>query len=109
MHQDYVQDYTPGAASNVSVSASSAEVRQYKTLYLVGTVSSAGTAMEWKSSNESVATVSEVLSMPKRPERPRSPIRTLWESKASCQVTVTSPRRYCGIYRAQYRLSRRFL
>lgn len=92
VHQDYVQDYTPGAASNVSISASSAEVRQYKTLYLVGTVSPAGTAMEWKSSNESVATVSEGFVYAKAPGTATITYTdTLGKSKASCQVTVTSP------------------
>ncbi len=92
VHQDYVAAYEPGSASSVSLSAYSAQVNQYKTLYLTGTVSPASTAMQWKSSNTDIATVSKGFVYAKAPGTVNiTYIDALGITKATCKVTVTAP------------------
>lgn len=92
VHQDYIIDYEPGSASNATISSSNAKVPQYKTLYLVGTVSPSGTVMEWKSSDESVATVANGFVYGKAPGKAVITYTDITgNSKATCNVTVTGP------------------
>ncbi len=92
VHQDYVAVYTPGSASSVSLSTYSASVNQYKTLYLTGSVSPASTAMQWKSSNTDVATVSKGFVYAKAPGTADITYAdALGVAKATCKVTVTAP------------------
>ncbi len=92
VHQDYIVNYEPGSAQNATLSTYNATVPQYKTLYLEGTVTPSGTLMQWKSSDESIATVDNGFVYGKAPGKVVITYTDLTgNSKATCNVTVSGP------------------
>lgn len=99
---EYVEHYTPGAASGAKLSATTLSLRQYQTARLDASVDSGMSSMSWTSSDPSVAVVGYSVSYGSRKQgamvygkKPGTTTLTFSDAagknKVTCKVTVAAP------------------